>query len=51
MKYEPPREGDIFRNYAKIDKVKRLLGFKLRVNLLDGLKETWEWFVKYFEQV
>jgi len=39
FKYEPKREGDIRRTLADITKAKKILKYKPRVNLNDGLKE------------
>ena len=40
----PPRQGDIGRNYSAIAKARERLGWEPRVELRDGLRETWEWF-------
>jgi UDP-glucose 4-epimerase len=42
--FEPPRVGDIYRNYSDIGKARRLLGFDPQVTLEQGLKTTYEWF-------
>ena len=44
LQYEPPRAGEIARNYADIAKAGRILGYAPAVSLDDGLRETWEWF-------
>jgi UDP-glucose 4-epimerase len=44
VRYEPARKGEIFRNYANIDKARRQLGFAPRVELSEGLRRTWAWF-------
>jgi UDP-glucose 4-epimerase len=45
VRYQPPREGEILRNYACIDKARRLLGYDPKTPLDEGLKKTWNWFV------
>ncbi len=42
----PMRAGDVRKTWADIRKAKRLLGFKPTVNLREGLRRTWEWFVR-----
>jgi UDP-glucose 4-epimerase len=44
IRHEPSRKGEVQRNYARIDRAKRLLGFEPRTRLRDGLQHTWEWF-------
>jgi UDP-glucose 4-epimerase len=42
--YEPPRAGEIQRNYSLIDKARTRLGHAPEVPLEEGLERTWEWF-------
>jgi UDP-glucose 4-epimerase len=44
IRYEPARAGEISRNYASIEKARRLLGYDPKTPLEDGLKKTWQWF-------
>lgn len=44
IRYEPARAGEISRNYASVDKARRLLGYDPKTKLDDGLKSTWQWF-------
>lgn len=44
VRREPPRPGEILRNYSKIDKARRDLGYEPAVPLEDGLRRTYEWF-------
>ncbi len=46
--YAPPRNGEIYRNYADIDKARRILDFKPEIPIDRGLEETWAWFQKQF---
>jgi len=41
-----PRPGDVFRTLADLSKVNRILGFRPRINFLEGMKIT----VKYFKE-
>jgi UDP-glucose 4-epimerase len=45
VRYEPARAGEILRNYASIEKARRLLGYNPSKALDDGLRDTWRWFV------
>jgi UDP-glucose 4-epimerase len=42
--YEPPRRGEIYRNYSRISKAQRELGFDPSTSLQEGLQRTWDWF-------
>jgi len=42
--YAPPRKGDIKHSYADISKAVKLLNYKPKFSLEDGLKLTVEWF-------
>jgi UDP-glucose 4-epimerase len=44
IRYEPARAGEITRNYASVEKARRLLGYDPKTKLADGLKSTWQWF-------
>lgn len=46
IRHGPPRLGDIEKNFSEIGKASRNLGWKPRINLRDGLQETWQWFLK-----
>jgi UDP-glucose 4-epimerase len=48
VEYEPPRAGEIYRNYADISKARRLLGFEPEINIWEGLRDTWAWFKTKF---
>jgi UDP-glucose 4-epimerase len=39
--FEPPRRGEIQRNYARITRAQTILGFTPNVTLEDGLKDLW----------
>jgi UDP-glucose 4-epimerase len=47
VRYEPARTGEVLRNYASIDKARRLLQFDPKTKLSDGLRATWDWFVTH----
>jgi UDP-glucose 4-epimerase len=44
VRREPPRKGEIQRNYSLIEKARAVLGYAPAVPLEDGLKRTWDWF-------
>ena len=46
VRREPPRPGEILRNYSLIDKARSVLGYSPAVPLEDGLKRTWDWFAE-----
>jgi UDP-glucose 4-epimerase len=44
VRREPPRAGEILRNYSLVEKARERLGFAPAVTLGDGLRRTYEWF-------
>jgi UDP-glucose 4-epimerase len=50
VRYEPARAGEISRNYASIEKARRILGFNPKTKLEQGLKDTWNWFQQNAKQ-
>jgi UDP-glucose 4-epimerase len=44
VRREPPRPGEILRNYSLIEKARGSLGYAPTVPLEDGLRRTYEWF-------
>jgi len=47
VRFEPARPGEILRNYASIEKARRILGFDPKTQLTEGLRETWQWFISH----
>ena len=45
IRHEPARAGEIIRNYASVDKARRMLGYDPKTRLEDGLRTTWQWFL------
>jgi UDP-glucose 4-epimerase len=45
IRREPPRPGEIQRNYSLIDKAGTVLGYSPQIELREGLQRTWEWFL------
>jgi UDP-glucose 4-epimerase len=41
---EPARKGEIIRNCSDISKARRMLGYDAKIELRQGLEETWRWF-------
>ena len=44
IRHEPPRPGEILRNYSLVDKARERLGYEPAVRLEEGLRVTYEWF-------
>jgi UDP-glucose 4-epimerase len=45
IRYEPPRPGEILRNYSLVGKARERLGFEARVQLGEGIRTTYDWFL------
>ena len=43
--HAPPRPGDIRHSYADISKARKMLGFKPKTSLREGLAKTIEWYM------
>ncbi len=43
-KYAPPRKGEVYKVYLNAQKLEKTLGWKPRVNMREGLKQTVAWF-------
>jgi UDP-glucose 4-epimerase len=41
--FQPARAGDVRDSLASLDRAERLLGYRPRVSLEEGLKRTWRW--------
>ncbi len=44
--FEPPRTGEIKRNFSDTRKARELLGFTPKKGLEDGVREVYDWFLK-----
>ncbi len=49
-KVSDEREGEIDSQYVSFGKATKLLGWKPKINLDEGLKRTLTWYAKYFTQ-
>jgi UDP-glucose 4-epimerase len=48
--HHPKRGGDVRKTYADISQARKLLGYKPSMNFEDGVRDTWDYFVKtYFK--
>src|SRR5579862_8189197 len=47
IRFEPARAGEILRNYANVEKARRILGFDPKTQLSEGLRKTWQWFISH----
>lgn len=48
-KYLPFQKGDAIKTSAKVDKLKKLIGYKPKVNIEEGIKEFIAWFKKFYK--
>ncbi len=48
--YAPPRKGELDRIALDITKAEATLGWTPRTSLVDGLKKTVEWYVKFYKK-
>lgn len=48
LQHHPKRAGDVRKTYADISRARRLLGYKPAMNFENGLKDTWDYFVKTY---
>ncbi len=44
IRHEPPRAGDVVRNACRVDRAAERLGWRARIALTDGLRDTAAWF-------
>ncbi|MGH9444803.1 MAG: NAD-dependent epimerase/dehydratase family protein [Terriglobia bacterium] len=44
VKHDPPRRGEVLRNFSDIRKAREMLGYSPQTDLRIGLKKTWDWF-------
>jgi len=44
------RPGEVYRNFATYARARKLLGFKPKTDLRNGLERTWTWFAREHEQ-
>lgn len=48
--FEPERKGEIKKNYSDISRSKKMLRYKPKITLEEGLKNTFEWFKNRFKE-
>jgi len=46
--FEPMKEGDVPVTYASTDRLSKVVGFKPRTSIEDGLQKFTDWYVKYY---
>ncbi|MEX2489683.1 MAG: NAD-dependent epimerase/dehydratase family protein [Pseudomonadales bacterium] len=51
IEFEPPRQGEVFRNFARYDYAHAMLGFEPVVPLAEGIETTFSWFAENREDV
>ncbi|MFX0029485.1 MAG: NAD-dependent epimerase/dehydratase family protein [Candidatus Hermodarchaeota archaeon] len=47
--YTEQKSGEILRNYTDISKAKEILGYSIKKELDQGLRETFKWFLNNFD--
>ena len=47
-RYDPPRSGDIRDSQADITLARKVLGYEPRVQFEEGLRRTWDWYLKAY---
>lgn len=47
--YEPIKPGDVHKTYASTDELYKLVAFKPKTSLKDGLFKFSDWYVKYYQ--
>lgn len=46
--YSSFRQGEIHKTWCDIGKAKKILGFSPNTSLHDGLRQTWDWFLRVY---
>jgi nucleoside-diphosphate-sugar epimerase len=47
-RHTPKRQGDVRKTWADISKARRVLGYKPVMGFEEGLRDTWEYFEKFY---
>lgn len=48
--YEPIKPGDVHKTYASTDKLEKLVGFKPKTTIEEGLQQFTDWYVSYYNK-
>jgi UDP-glucose 4-epimerase len=49
IEHTPARKGDVRKTCADITKIKKMLKYKPKVNFVDGMQKTFNWFKEYYK--
>lgn len=49
--FEAIKPGDVHKTYASTDKLEKLIGFKPKTSIKDGLQKFTDWYVTYYKKV
>lgn len=49
--FEPIKPGDVHKTYASTEKLEKLVGFKPKTSIKDGLQRFTDWYVSYYKKV
>jgi UDP-glucuronate 4-epimerase len=44
----PMQDGDVYQTFADVEWLKKIVGYQLRTDLKDGLREFVKWFKQYY---
>ena len=50
VRHAPSRPGEVWRNFASIERAGKYLNFAPKTSLQEGLQQTWEWFQAAFAE-
>ncbi|PKL00625.1 MAG: NAD-dependent epimerase [Tenericutes bacterium HGW-Tenericutes-1] len=48
--FEPIKPGDVHKTYASTDELEKLVGFKPKTSIQDGLQRFTDWYVQYYQK-
>jgi nucleoside-diphosphate-sugar epimerase len=46
VRHGPPRAGDVRDSLAALERARDALGYAVEVGVEEGLRRTWEWWVR-----
>ena len=49
--FEPIKLGDVHKTYASTDKLEKLVGFKPKTSISEGLQKFTDWYVSHYKKI
>ncbi|WP_421754407.1 hypothetical protein [Croceimicrobium sp.] len=43
------QEGDVYKTYASVDRLKKYVGYEPSTNIAEGLKQFVNWYQSYYK--